>query len=186
MKYPQGVSVTDWGHRYYGGEDWLALVNTAAMEKVGAWDNFIPYYTTDCDFQGRMKMSGLEVSEGDIGKIFDVGTQIPNAEHTLFGSKNGNGEPEEPGSKRYHELKRKLEEMQKYKREHWRNFWQNEQKGGKGEPWTYDPEGFQTGWWAMNEYGRQVYNKKWKLQNGGSGGCKLIEQGKSLEDAWSP
>jgi hypothetical protein len=62
-----------------------------------------------------------------------------------------------------------------------RNTWQNEQKGGNGQAWTYNTEGFQTAWWEAAEHGRNImYNKKW-----GTRECDLVAAGKGIKDLWA-
>ncbi|KAK4222128.1 hypothetical protein QBC38DRAFT_490556 [Podospora fimiseda] len=42
-----------------------------------------------------------------------------------------------------------------------RNNWQKSQRGGQGEPFYYDAEGFNKGFWALADAGRRVYTEKW-------------------------
>ncbi|EOD43442.1 hypothetical protein UCRNP2_9815 [Neofusicoccum parvum UCRNP2] len=82
-----------------------------------------------------------------------------------------------PNSPRFRRLEQGLRELQDRKLGAERNSWQDAQKGGRGQPWTYDPRGFQKAWWETAGYGRDLYTKKW-----GTLDCKL--EGVSLEDAW--
>jgi hypothetical protein len=69
--------------------------------------------------------------------------------------------------------------LQDEKPENNRNKWQANNKDEKGEPWTYDPEGFQKMWWETAGFGRQLYKKKW-----GSEECRLDDHGVKLKDAF--
>ncbi|KAK7706115.1 hypothetical protein SLS57_009767 [Botryosphaeria dothidea] len=82
-----------------------------------------------------------------------------------------------PNSPRFQSLLALFRNLQARKQGGERNSWQDRQKGGKGEPWTYDPRGFQRAWWETAGYGRDLYTKKW-----GTLDCGL--PGKGLEDAW--
>lgn len=85
-----------------------------------------------------------------------------------------------PNSPRYQRARAVFAELQAAKRSGNRNTWQTAQgDGGRGEPWTYDPRGFQRAWWEMAGYGRDLYAKKW----GPGSGCGL--EGKGVGDAWA-
>ncbi|KAF3919537.1 hypothetical protein ABW20_dc0101850 [Dactylellina cionopaga] len=176
-----------WGIVWYDF-DWLTLVNVgvAADKKVGvgSWDPFIPYYVTDCDYYERMRLSGFPILERKVGDIYDLAKLVPNPERAFFGEANntlGEYSEEMPGSPRYERLKGQLQEMMADKGATGRNTWQDAQKGGKGEPWTYDPSGFQAAWWGMADAGRAVFGKKW----GVSGyQCRPSSEGKTLESMW--
>lgn len=60
-----------------------------------------------------------------------------------------------------------------------RNFWQNRQSGGMGEPYYRDAVGFETGLQMMIELGRAVYAEKW-----GHKDCGLLEFGRKAGDEW--
>lgn len=64
-----------------------------------------------------------------------------------------------------------------------RNIWQDELKGGNCEPWTCSPGGFHEAWWMINNVGKNVYMRKWKVLEWE--GCGLVEQGKTLADEWA-
>lgn len=163
-----------WAARFYNF-DWLTLVNVDAISGVGAWDPFIPYYNTDCDWYERARLAGYSVDEERVGDIYDLHKHFPTPEERFFG-------PEALNSERYRklkeDLKRTMEEKNKDSEE--RNTWQTEKKGGKGEPWTYDPQGFQKAWWMLADKGREVFLKKWS-----TGECAITKKGKKLTDAWS-
>ncbi|KAK3331176.1 hypothetical protein B0H66DRAFT_465701 [Apodospora peruviana] len=68
-----------WGFRFYQ-YDHLALVNREAMDAVGGWDSLIPYYTTDCDMNGKLGMDGWTMKERRVGLINDVSTTFADLE----------------------------------------------------------------------------------------------------------
>ncbi|KAL1617696.1 hypothetical protein SLS54_007700 [Diplodia seriata] len=84
-----------------------------------------------------------------------------------------------PNSPRYQALVRTFQDLQDRKYASGRNTWQDVQKGGKGEPWTYDPRGFQKAWWETAGYGRDLYTKKWGTLDCTLGGVKLEDEWKS-------
>lgn len=90
----------------------------------------------------------------------------------------------ERGGPEYKGLTEKLNSMQVWKNDNkinpaGRNTWQAEQQGGKGEPFYYDPEGFQRGIDMAMEHGRATYREKWA-----GGSCALRDRGFGLKDAW--
>ncbi|KAF3902275.1 hypothetical protein ABW20_dc0105265 [Dactylellina cionopaga] len=174
-----------WGIVWYDF-DWLTLVNVGVAADVGSWDPFIPYYATDCDYYERMRLSGYPIQELKVGDIFDVSTAVPNPERAFFGKPNSTTEEYSegmgmPGSTQYEEFKEQLKAMMAEKGATGRNTWQNAQKGGEGEPWTYDPSGFQTAWWGMADAGRSLYGKKWGIDNYQ---CSPSSEGKTLKSIW--
>ena len=52
-------------------------------------------------------------------------------------------------------------------------------RGGQGEPFYRDPEGFEKGIWMWMNFGRDVFTEKW-----GRGPCDLREAGLVEGDAW--
>ncbi|EPE07633.1 hypothetical protein F503_00355 [Ophiostoma piceae UAMH 11346] len=60
-----------------------------------------------------------------------------------------------------------------------RNSWQRRQRGGQGEPFYRDPDGFETGILIHIASGRRVFGEKW-----GHRGCDLDPMGIQSEDAW--
>jgi hypothetical protein len=60
-----------------------------------------------------------------------------------------------------------------------RNTWQVKQKGGQGEPFYRDADGFEIGIRMMIETGRNVFAEKW-----GHRGCDVGRMGVVAEDAW--
>ncbi|KAL6872913.1 hypothetical protein J3F83DRAFT_772178 [Trichoderma novae-zelandiae] len=170
--------------------DYLTLVNVEAWRHIGQWDVFIPYYATDCDAYGRLKMMGYKIDGVNAGHIWDVANFVDNPEEKFFPpaspKKNGDSanstDDNAPNSERFKALREELQKIQdaKMSDSKGRNTWQNMQKGGKGEPWTYDPAGFQVAWWEMAEDGRKLYKNKW-----GVGNCDLLAEKKTLDDMWS-
>ena len=47
-----------WALKYFT-YDWLTLINVGPWRNIGAWDNFIPYYASDCDAYSRLGPSWL-------------------------------------------------------------------------------------------------------------------------------
>ncbi|AEO62014.1 hypothetical protein MYCTH_2121768 [Thermothelomyces thermophilus ATCC 42464] len=60
-----------------------------------------------------------------------------------------------------------------------RNTWQARQKGGQGEPFYRDPDGFEAGVGMLIDLGRAVFAEKW-----GHRGCDVARMGVTGEDAW--
>ncbi|KAK6500433.1 hypothetical protein TWF481_010777 [Arthrobotrys musiformis] len=187
-----------WGLVWYDF-DHLSLVNVGVAAdtdvKIGAWDVFIPYYNTDCDYYERMRLHGFEILERRVGDIFDVAEHVSDPEYSFFGDEGmsvlqGPGSKERKrneggggvGSRRYKMLKRELKSMTRVKNvgQPDRNIWQDELKGGQGEPWTYDSYGFETAWWTMATVGRSLFQKKW-----GTADCKPSKLGKGLTRIWN-
>ncbi|KAJ6258362.1 hypothetical protein Dda_6402 [Drechslerella dactyloides] len=165
-----------WGIVWYDRDyDLLTLVNVGAAVDVGAWDPFIPYDATDCDYYERMRLSGLLILDRRVGDIWDVSKPLKTPERAFFTM------GDTPGSPLYQQLTKQLEEIMLTKVTKGRNTWQDEQKGGKGEPWTYDPVGFQKAWWSMARAGRGIYANKWgvnKVQ------CQPSQEGRTLDSIW--
>lgn len=68
----------------------------------------------------------------------------------------------------------------KYRDTEVRNLWQMSQRGGQGEPYYYNSDGFSKGFWILAEAGREVFKRKW-----GHEGCDLVaETALIMEDAW--
>ncbi|KAK2035838.1 hypothetical protein LZ31DRAFT_308082 [Colletotrichum somersetense] len=74
-------------------------------------------------------------------------------------------------------------EMANYKyrdSNHARNTWQKSQRGGAGEPYYYDPEGFAEAFEVLVAAGRKVFELKW-----GRGECDIAEgYGLKTADQW--
>ncbi|PNP46846.1 hypothetical protein TGAMA5MH_01798 [Trichoderma gamsii] len=174
--------------------DYLTLVNVDAWRHIGGWDVFIPYYTTDCDAYGRLRMLGYDIDRVGAGHIWDVANVVEDPEVKFFppsshprsdkdgeAPNNATEDDNAPNSERFKALRQELQKIQddKMANSKGRNTWQNMQKGGKGEPWTYDPAGFQAAWWETADSGRKIFEHKW-----GGGGCDIFEQDKTMEDIW--
>ncbi|KAJ1326277.1 hypothetical protein MN608_07723 [Microdochium nivale] len=68
----------------------------------------------------------------------------------------------------------------KYSSDEARNRWQGSQRGGVGEPYYYNPDGFAKSFWLLAEAGREVYRQKW-----GHEGCNLVDETALIPgDAW--
>jgi hypothetical protein len=186
-----------WAIKFFDFDN-LALVNVEAWRHIGPWDVFIPYYNTDCDAYARIALNGYRKDEAQAGYIFDIAGVIADPENRFFPgvtdrdrSKWGLAPsgPEPAGgslrSQRFEWLKSELQEMmdQKNSNEGGRNTWQDASIEGRPrklpEPWTYDTKAFQTAWWAMADYGRAMYIKKW-----GTLECDLSVANKTLSDSW--
>ena len=89
--------------------------------------------------------------------------------------------PEELNSAHYQLLLSKLDVLQRAKNENpsGRNTWQARQRGGKGEPFYRDPDGFEHGVWMWMDFGRKVFEEKW-----GRGPCDIRDAGLGKDDAW--
>lgn len=62
-----------WGLKLFA-YDHYSLVNAKMVEDIGGWDTFIPYYTTDCDYHGRVEIAGWTLEDALVGIINDVGS----------------------------------------------------------------------------------------------------------------
>lgn len=171
-----------WAIKYFS-YDWLTLVNVGAWRKIGQWDNFIPYYSSDCDAYSRIVLNGFSKDDVRAGRIFDLPTAMTDPETKFFPQQPSPSKDGETAnginSPHYQNLLAELTEMQDSKPENNRNNWQGMNTGGQGEPWTYNPNGFQEMWWATADLGRALYKKKW-----GTSECRLDEHGVKLTDEW--
>jgi hypothetical protein len=157
--------------------DYLALINVKPWRTIGQWDTFIPYYTSDCDAYSRVVMNGFTKDHVSAGRIFDVRDVVTDPESKFFPLATDSSKL--VNSARYRKLFLELESMETDELTNGRNTWQDREKGGRGEPWTYDPEGFQKMWWDTSESGAQLFIKKW-----GKRECSLHEVGLTLSDMW--
>ena len=170
-----------WALRFFN-YDFLTLVNVEAMKAIGHWDTFIPYYASDCDFYSRVYASNYDTPESvkvTAGKIFDMPSLIPDFAAKLSAIYTSGGIDKD----KYSALTWELEKAQRFKDADQgvhRNSWQGQQKGGQGEMWTYDAEGFERAWWMSSRAGEKVYREKW-----GRGDCELWKKGGwSTSEAW--
>ena len=82
----------------------------------------------------------------------------------------------------YHSLLHALDAMQTTKNAAGgggRNTWQSVQRGGQGEPFYRDPDGFEKAVVMWMDFGKNVFYEKW-----GRGGCNLRDVGMGKADAW--
>jgi hypothetical protein len=167
-----------WALKYFA-YDRLTLINVAPWRKIGQWDTFIPFYGSDCDVYSRLAMNGFSKDDVSAGHLFDMPGVIEDAEMKFFPNMNHQSEMTQLNSPRYQALLAELRKLQDDKPEDSRNKWQGSSMGGKGEPWTYDPEGFQKMWRDTATFGRELYKKKWGTEE-----CRLDEHGRRLSDAF--
>jgi hypothetical protein len=162
--------------------DHLALVHTRAYIDVGGWDTMIPYYMTDCDMHSRLRMAGWETSDAHVGSVYDIADSLPDLLALYRTTGEGNAAPQ-TGDAVYKNLRDECDELQRIKNENkdgkGRNTWQGLQRGGQGEPWYKDPEGFEDALWMAVEFGKTVYAEKW-----GHRDCDLEDVGLRLGDEW--
>lgn len=175
---PTGPLATRWF-----SYDRLALVRTQAFVDVGGWDPLIPFYMTDCDMHERLWMNNMSIEGAEAGKVWDLDTALDDLEilyHRGPLEETSKGKPGK-NSPKYQEILHKLDEMQNAKgsREGGRNTWQASQRGGQGEPFYRDSEGFEKGIRMTMEFGRSVFEEKW-----GRGPCNLRDVGMVDSDAW--
>lgn len=64
-----------WAARFFA-YDHLTLQNPRALEAIGGWDTFIPYYMTDCDAYARFAMAGWSAEPADAGVITDTASVL--------------------------------------------------------------------------------------------------------------
>ena len=181
----------DWGPlaTLWFAYDRLALVRTKAFVDVGGWDTMIPFYMTDCDMHERLWMKDFKIEPAEAGKVWDVAASLDDLE-ILY--RRGDGpqarSEDRPVEKRidtqtseaqkssraYQDLLQKLDELQRTKAENkeGRNTWQARQKGGKGEPFYRDSDGFEKALWMWMEFGRDIFKEKW-----GRGPCDIRDAG---------
>lgn len=165
--------------------DRLALVRTQAFLDVGGWDTMIPFYMGDCDMHERLWMKNFTIENADAGRVWDVDSSLEDLEILYH-----RGELDKPADKqsdvqrnspKYKDMIQKLDELghAKGSREGGRNTWQARQKGGQGEPFYRNSDGFEKGIQMTMELGRNVFEEKW-----GRGPCNLREAGMKDSDAW--
>lgn len=170
----------DWALKYFTF-DWLTLVNVEAWRTIGTWDPFIPFYATDCDAYFRLEMLGFTKDEVRAGNIYDMSKTIANPEERFFPSW-----PDEPlNSPRYRKLQKELSEISENKQLGDRNEWQSQNggralDGGKGQPWTYNPQAFDAMWWLTANNGRSLFERKW-----GTALCRPQRLNITLQDEFS-
>ena len=164
--------------------DRLSLVRTQAFIDVGGWDTQIPFYMTDCDMHERLWMRDFKIENAKVGLIYDVSSSLDDLEILYRRKPTDNKDTKAEVSRNsdtYKELLKKLDDMQNQKGadKGGRNTWQARQRGGKGEPFYRDSEGFERGVLMTMDFGRKVFEEKW-----GRGPCNIREAGLKEEDAW--
>lgn len=89
--------------------------------------------------------------------------------------------PADLNSPQYQALLSKLDILQRAKSDNpeGRNTWQARQRGGQGEPFYRDPDGFEHAVWMWMDFGRKVFEEKW-----GRGPCDIRDAGLAKGDAW--
>ena len=176
---------TPWAIQFFS-YDWLAAVNTKAFVEVGGWDSFVSYYGTDCDMHSRISMAGFTMPVADAGKVFDVTRSLDNLE-VLYRRKPksnatdiGDTEEDERGGEGWKKLQETLQQITDEKiADPYRNSWQLRQKGGKGEPFYYDPDGFEKALQMQIHVGTEINDEKW-----GHRGCDIQKAGLKAGDQW--
>ena len=109
----------------------------------------------------RMHLANMSTASCNAGPVYDVGTTFPDLSvlYRRGGRRNDSS---------YHEIKEELERMMRLKGESegGRNGWQTRQRGGQGEMYWRDQDGFQEALDVQVEAGKEVYRRKW-----GVAGC---------------
>ncbi|KAK4135733.1 hypothetical protein BT67DRAFT_376846 [Trichocladium antarcticum] len=207
LRYLSTAAAPRWAHHFFD-YDHLTLVNRDALLALGGWDTHIPYYGTDCDMYVRAMWAGFWQGESAVGLVFDVGSVLEDVGALLrvkgvrarlagragvgvgmgMGQEEGEGEGEGEGGRdrEYVETWERLValagemEAGKYAAGNaWRNTWQGRQRGGWGERFYRDADGFETGVQMMIDAGRAVFAEKW-----GHRGCDIARAGITAVDAW--
>ena len=120
-------------------------------------------------------------------------TSLPPGAHLTTGASNSKDKPsgaseaylssteeDELGGPGWQTLQDQLEAMAQEKRDDpYRNSWQLKQRGGKGDPYYYDPDGWEKALQMTIETGTKVYEEKW-----GHRGCGLEETELVEGDQW--
>jgi hypothetical protein len=189
-----------WAIRFYA-YDRMALVNRYAYEEVGGWDSQIPYYGSDCDMHERLSMAGFKQQTEQNGLVYDVGAPLEDVS-VLFRRKSllkdkaampakdemrrdyhahQWGEEDTLSSKAWRDLTVRLHCMQHDKNHdaRGRNTWQSTQRGGQGDPYYKDPDGFEQAILMTIDFGRDLMAEKW-----GHRGCNLRASGLGKGDEW--
>ena len=174
--------------------DWFAAVNTKSFVEVGGWDTMISYYGTDCDMHSRLAMAGMHNVVADAGLVHDVTNSLDDLEilyrtkakslalrdeanSTTTASEKGE---DERGGEGWRKLKEKLKQMNEDKKhDEYRNSWQKRQRGGIGEPFYYDADGFEKALQMQIHVGTEIYDEKWGHQ-----GCDIRDVGLKAGDQW--
>ncbi|KAL2132202.1 hypothetical protein VTI74DRAFT_4089 [Chaetomium olivicolor] len=182
-------SAPKWAHHFFD-YDHLTLVHRDAVLSVGGWDTHIPYYASDCDTYLRLMWAGYRQGESEIGVIVDVSGVMEDLGALLRIPGAGQDDAREKERQKWVDRhgetwERLVETAFQMEREKYlvgnllRNTWQAKQRGGQGEPFYRDADGFEKGVKMWIDAGRNVFAEKW-----GHRGCDLIQAGRKGEDAW--
>ena len=134
----------------------------------------------------RLYMRNYSIKDANAGWILDVDSTLDDL--SMFynrGNDNlqrvNNQSTPSLNSQTYKDLVQKLAELgdAKKNREGGRNTWQARQKGGKGEPFYRDSDGFERALQMTMSFGRDMFYEKW-----GRGRCDLRDAGMVETDAW--
>lgn len=140
--------------------------------------------TDPCDCRLWMRNYSIEVANA--GWIIDVDSTLDDL--SMFYKRGDdhsrrvdNQSTPRLNSQTYKDLVQKLGELgdAKNHREAGRNTWQARQKGGKGEPFYRDSDGFERAIQMTISFGRDMFYEKW-----GRGRCDLRVAGMAETDAW--
>ncbi|KAL8871163.1 MAG: hypothetical protein Q9174_002948 [Haloplaca sp. 1 TL-2023] len=198
----------EWGIQFFA-YDWLSMVNVETFSKLGGWDTMVGYYGTDCDMYSRLSMNNYHQPVQDAGMIYDVTTSLPDLSilyrrrpksppttRDSDGSTTTNNTTSTPSTNNqdylltttedtlagpgFLTLNTTLEKIQQDKRDDkYRNSWQLRQNGGEGEPYYYDPDGFEKALQMTIEVGTKINEEKW-----GHKGCDIKKAGLKEGDQW--
>ena len=145
----------------------------------------IPFYMTDCDMHERLWMRNFTIEDAAAGLIYDVGASLDDLYQLYYRDSDSPSDTPDGVPRRnspaYRTLVSTLEELDHNKNsgDKGRNTWQSRQRGGLGEPFYRDAEGFERGIKMTMELGRRVFEEKW-----GRGRCDVRDAGMVEGDMW--
>ncbi|KAH8677576.1 hypothetical protein BX600DRAFT_506606 [Xylariales sp. PMI_506] len=207
LRYLEEPDMPPWATHFFA-YDLFTLVNRDAYLKVGGWDTQIPFHTADCDMYLRLHWAGYWQPQSEAGLVYEVADHLDDVgalfrlpgSHASFANDPVFVDPDRP----FHEVEQEREqEMRSWVNKEGesfqhlvqvaermvevkeadtsaeRNTWQMRQRGGAGEPFYRDPQGFEDGMQSLIAAGRNVFADKW-----GHRGCNLLEMGIEASDAW--
>jgi hypothetical protein len=195
LRYLHSPASPRWAHHFFA-YDHLTLVNRDAVLSAGGWDTQIAYYASDCDMYVRLMLMGYWQGESDVGIILDVASvmedvgallripgivaRLPEEDYDLNAHQDKKMIDRQGESwERLLELGYRMERSKYFNGNGDRNTWQARQRGGQGEPFYRDPDGFEQGVKMWIDTGRSVFAEKW-----GHRGCDIAKAGVRPEDAW--
>ncbi|KAL9124950.1 MAG: hypothetical protein Q9217_005783 [Psora testacea] len=121
---------------------------------------------------------GLSRSKASAGSNASTGAGKPSSPEILEYLEET--EEDERGGSGWKELTEKLESMAQEKREDpYRNSWQLKQRGGQGEPYYYDADGWEKALQMTIDTGVKINEEKW-----GHRGCDIKGAGLKEGDQW--